>query len=304
MRKRLLLILAIAAAIGFVTSYLVYQVVARVQAGPPSQGTETVVVAAANMSLGETITRQHVRTVSWPKASVPATALRSVDDADGRVVRSSIVSGEPLIEGKLAPRLSGKGGLMAILVPEGQRAVTLKVDDAIRETGFILPNSYIDVLVSMQQPGSGQDRIAKVILQDVQVLASGQTTELRDNKPVTMTTLTLALTPDQTERLTLAQTEGRLFFVTRNLNDKTVVRTRGVTKQSLLSDVAPAPPAPERRAAAPPARRPVATASSPVLPPPVIESVSVSVLRGTKVSEHEFVKKGADQWVEKPAVRQ
>jgi pilus assembly protein CpaB len=303
MRKRLLLILAIAAAIGFVTSYLVYQVVARVQAGPPSQGTETVVVAAANMSLGETITRQHVRTVSWPKASVPATALRSLDDADGRVVRSSIVTGEPLIEGKLAPRLSGKGGLMAILVPEGQRAVTLKVDDAIRETGFILPNSYIDVLVSMQQPGSSQERIAKVILQDVQVLASGQTTELRDNKPVTMTTLTLALTPDQTERLTLAQTEGRLFFVTRNLNDKEVVRTRGITKRSLLGDVAPAPPAPERRAAAP-APRPVASASSPVLPPPVIESVSVSVLRGTKVSEHEFVKKGADQWVEKPAVRQ
>ena len=302
MRKRLLLILAIAAAIGFVTSYLVYQVVARVQAGPPSQGTETVVVAAANMSLGETITRQHVRTVSWPKASVPATALRSLDDADGRVVRSSIVTGEPLIEGKLAPRLSGKGGLMAILVPEGQRAVTLKVDDAIRETGFILPNSYIDVLVSMQQPGSSQERIAKVILQDVQVLASGQTTELRDNKPVTMTTLTLALTPDQTERLTLAQTEGRLFFVTRNLNDKEVVRTRGITKRSLLGDIAPAPPAPERRAAAPSAPRPVAT--SPVLPPPVIESVSVSVLRGTKVSEHEFVKKGADQWVEKPGVRQ
>ena len=95
MRKRLLLILAIAAAIGFVTSYLVYQVVARVQAGPPSQGTETVVVAAANMSLGETITRQHVRTVSWPKASVPATALRSLDDADGRVVRSSIVINAP-----------------------------------------------------------------------------------------------------------------------------------------------------------------------------------------------------------------
>jgi pilus assembly protein CpaB len=302
MRKRLLLILAIAAAIGFVTSYLVYQVVARVQAGPPSQGTETVVVAAASMSLGETITRQHVRTVSWPKASVPASALRSLDDAEGRVVRSSIVAGEPLIEGKLAPRLSGKGGLMAILVPEGQRAVTLKVDDAIRETGFILPNSYIDVLVSMQQPGANQDRIAKVILQDVQVLASGQTTELRDNKPVTMTTLTLALTPDQTERLTLAQTEGRLFFVTRNLNDKEVVRTRGVTKRSLLSDAAPAPPAPERRAAAAPAPRPVA--SSPVLPPPVIESVSVSVLRGTKVSEHEFVKKGADQWVEKPSVRQ
>jgi pilus assembly protein CpaB len=303
MRKRLLLILAIAAAIGFVTSYLVYQVVSRVQAGPPSQGTETVVVATANMNLGETITKQHVRTASWPKASVPPGAVRSVEEAEGRVVRGSIVTGEPLMDGKLAPRMAGRGGLMAILVPEGLRAVTLKVDDATRETGFILPNSYIDVLVSMPKPGGGQGKIAKVILQDVQVLASGQTVELRDNKPVTMTTLTLALTPDQTERLTLAQTEGRLFFVTRNLNDKEVVRTRGVTRETLLSDAAPAPPAPARRAAATPPRR-QAAAPSPVLPPPVVESVSVSVLRGTNVSEHQFVKKGASEWVEKPSMRQ
>ena len=192
---------------------------------------------------------------------------------------------------------------MPILVPEGQRAVSLKVDDAIRETGFILPNSYVDVLVSMPQP-KGDGKIAKMILQDVQVLASGQTVELRDNKPVTMTTLTLSLTPEQVERLTLAQTEGRLFFVTRNLNDKQVVRTPGATKATLLSDAAPpAPPAPARRPAARPAPHQV-SAASPVLPPPVIESVSVSVLRGTKVTEHQFVKKGREEWVEKATGRE
>lgn len=301
MRNRLLLILAIAALIGFVTSYLVYQVVARVQASAPKDATATILVASANMNLGETVTSRHVKTVSWPKSSVPAGAVSNLAEVEGRIVRSSIVIGEPLLEAKLAPRMAGHGGLMAVLVPEGQRAVTIKVDDAIRETGFILPSSYIDVLVSMQQ-SDGRDKIAKVILQDVQVLASGQTVELRDNKPVTMTTLTLALTPDQVERLTLAQTEGRLFFVTRNLNDKQVVKTRGVTKATLLSDAAPpAPPSPARRAAAPPARPQV---SSPVLPPPVIESVSVSVLRGTKVSEHQFVKKGREEWVEKSSGRE
>jgi pilus assembly protein CpaB len=192
--------------------------------------------------------------------------------------------------------MAGHGGLMPMLVPEGLRAVTIKVDDAIRETGFILPNSYVDVLVSMAR-AQGGDRIAKIILQDVQVLASGQTVELRDNKPVTMTTVTLALTPDQTERLTLGQTEGRLFLVTRNLNDKQIVTTRGATKGSLLGEPAQAPPP------APGRVRPPQTAKAPVpqavLPPPVLESASVSVLRGTNLTEHRFVRKSPDGWVEK-----
>ena len=180
-----------------------------------------------------------------------------------------------------------------MLVPEGQRAVTIRVDDAIRETGFILPNSRVDVLVSMAGPGAGGDRIAKTILQDVQVLASGQTVELRDNKPVQMTTVTLALTPDRVEKLTLAQTEGRLFLVTRNLNDKTFVPTTGATKSTVLSDV----PARARVAAEAP-RRPVAVAAAP-LPPPAPEAITVTVFRGPKASEHRFVRKGSDGWVER-----
>lgn len=299
MRRRLVLILAFAAVVGFVASYLVYRVTVQVQATAAPDSTVPVVVAAANMALGEQITSKHVKLTRWPKASVPPAALKTVEEAEGRVVRSSIIVGEPLLEGKLAPNVGGRAGIMPILVPEGQRAVTIMVDAAIRETGFILPNSAVDVLVSTNQTGSGE-KIAKVILQDVTVLASGQTIELRDNKPVTMTTVTLALTPDQTERLTLAQTEGKLFFVTRNLNDRAIVRTRGVTKSSLLSDAAAAP-SKRTGGAQRPKPRPSAAAAAPVLPPPVIESVSVSVLKGTKISEHEFVRKGPNEWVEKGA---
>jgi len=295
MRRRLVLILAFAAVVGFVASLLVYRVAVQVQANAAPDLTVPVLVAAANMTLGEQITSKHVRLTRWPKASVPPSALKTVAEAEGRVVRGSIIAGEPLLDGKLAPNVGGRSGIMPILVPEGQRAVTIMVDAAIRETGFILPNSAVDVLVSTNQVGGGE-KIAKVILQDVTVLASGQTIELRDNKPVTMTTVTLALTPDQTERLTLAQTEGKLFFVTRNLNDRTIVRTRGVTKSSLLSDAAPAPPKRTAGASRPAPRPPVA--AGPVLPPPVIESVSVSVLKGTKATEHEFVRKGSE-WVEK-----
>jgi len=282
----------------------VYRVVVAVQANVKPDVTTDVVVAAVNMGMAETITPKHVKVVPWPKASVPTGAVTSLADAENRVVRSSIVAGEPLIEGKLAPQLAGRGGLMPMLVAEGQRAVTIKVDDATRETGFILPNSHVDILVSMPKPGSSTgEKIAKIVLQDVLVLASGQIVEHRDNKPVTMTTVTFSLDPERTERLTIAQTEGRLFLVTRNMNDKAIVNTPGATRASLLAGVGAGPQAPKIASAPRPRPQAVGAVPGPPAPPglptPSLETVSVSVLRGSQISEHRFVRKGTDQWVEK-----
>ncbi len=288
MQRRFLLILVCASLLGVLASVLVYRVVSQVAAAGGGQY-ETIVVAAANMSLAEAITAQHVKLVPWPKSSVPEGAIRSVQEVEGRAVRSSILAGEPLIEGKLAPGLAGKGGIMPMLVPEGQRGVTIKLDEAVRESGFLLPNSRVDVLVSMPKAPGSQEKIAKVILQDVTVLAAGQTVELRDNKPVTNTTVTMALTPEQTERLAVAQAEGKLMLVQRNLRDTQVVRTTGATPSSLLSDGA---------MAAPQATPKATVVRSAPLPLPTIDKYAVDVIRGSKVSEQLFVRQGRDGWAE------
>jgi pilus assembly protein CpaB len=294
MRRRLLIVLVVASVVGLLASTLVYRVLKQAAAGSPEQNTETIVVAVVNMSMAETITSQHVRLLPWPSKSVPSGAVRTLAEAEGRVVRGSIVAGEPLLEGKLAPQLSGKGGLMPMLVPEGQRAVTIKVDDAVKESGFVLPNSRVDVLVSMAKERGSQDRISKVIIQDVTVLAAGQTVELRDNKPVTVTTVTLALQPAQVERLALAQSEGKLTLAMRNLRDTQIVHTRGVTAASLLSDGAPsAAPTPAQ------AKRAPVRVSAP-LPPPRVETHSVTVLRGNKPAEVLFTRDDRG-WAEAPA---
>jgi pilus assembly protein CpaB len=291
MQRRFLLILVCASLLGLLASALVYGVVNQVARAGAGQY-EQIVVAAANMSLAETITSQHVRLLPWPKASVPEGALRSLQDAEGRAVRGSILAGEPLIEGKLAPGLAGKGGIMPMLVPEGQRGVTIKLDEAVRESGFLLPSSRVDVLVSMPKAPGSQEKIAKVILQDVTVLAAGQTVELRDNKPVTNTTVTLALTPEQTERLAVAQAEGKLMLVQRNLRDTQVVRTTGATPSSLLTDGAAA-------TAQTSDSKPKATVvRSAPLPLPTIEKYPVAVIRGSKVSEQLFVRQGPGAWAE------
>ncbi|HXG02382.1 MAG TPA: Flp pilus assembly protein CpaB [Candidatus Binatia bacterium] len=289
MRRRFVLIIALASVIGLLASLTVYRVVSQAARAGGEQ-TELIVVADKNIGLAETVTRQHVRLVAWPKASVPPGAVRTLEEAEGRVVRSSILAGEPIIEGKLAPQLAGKGGIMPMLVPEGQRGVTIKLDDALRESGFLLPNSRVDVLVSMpKQPGS-QEKIAKVILQDVTVLAAGQTVEIRDNRPVTSTTVTLAMTPEQAERLAVAQAEGKLMLVQRNLRDNQLVRTPGATPASLLSEVPPAPPKARPR--------PTVLARSTPPSPPAVEKYPVAVIRGSAVTQHVFVRQGADTWVE------
>jgi pilus assembly protein CpaB len=294
MRRRFLLILICASVIGFLASVLVYRVVSQV-ASARSDQSEQIVVAAADLGLADTVTSQHIRLVNWPKASVPPGALRTAAEAEGRVVRSSVVAGEPLIEGKLAPQLSGKGGIMPMLIPEGQRGVTIRLDEATRESGFVMPNSRVDVLVSMPKGPGSDEKIAKVILQDVTVLAAGQIVEMKDNKPVTNTTVTLALTPQQVERLAVAQSDGRLMLVQRNLRDTQFVRTPGATPSSLLSDIAPATK-PEAKA--------TALARSTPLPVPVLEKYPVAVIRGTKVSEQTFVRDRENSWAEQPGLKQ
>ena len=101
MRRRFLLILLRASVIGLLASLLVYRVVSQV-ARARSDQSEQIVVAATNLGLADTVTSQHIKLVNWPKASVPPGALRTAAEAEGRVIRSSIVAGEPLIEAKLA----------------------------------------------------------------------------------------------------------------------------------------------------------------------------------------------------------
>jgi pilus assembly protein CpaB len=172
-----------------------------------------------------------------------------------------------------------------MLVPENFRGVTIKVDDAVRESGFVSPNSRVDVVVSIADRQGSAERTGKVILQNVPVLAAGQSVEMRGNKPVPITTVTLALTPEQAERLAVAQTEGRLMLATRNLGDNRVVETPGTNVKKLLG-TSSAPPRKQ------PTSTPVARSENP--PPPY----TVLVFHGNQMTEQQFVQIGGSTWVE------
>lgn len=288
MRRRLLLVLALATTVGLFTGVLIYRTVSRnidVQAG--KQATEPVVVATVNMDLGESLTRRHIELAAWPKNSVPEGAVRSLAEAEGLVTRSSIVAGEPVLEAKLVdPEHAALGGLLPMIVPEGLRGVTIQVDKAVRESGFIVPNTHVDVLVSMDQGGG--DRIAKIILQNVPVLAAGQMVEMKDNKPVNVTTVTLALTPEQAERLALGQAMGKMTLATRRFRDDQSVTTVGATRSTLLKLPASTPQ---------PKSTETGVADSAPLPTPKVKTHMVSVLRAGQVTDYTFVRNENKAWV-------
>src|SRR5262245_37076919 len=196
-----------------------------------------VVVAAVDIDLGSRLNTQLLKTIDWPTSSLPPGAIGDPQTLQDRVVKTSILRGEPILEAKLAP-VGTKGGLSAV-IPEGKRAMTVRVNDVIGVAGFALPGNYVDIVVNTQLEGearNGQDKqISKIVLEHILVLAVAQEANRDETKPRVVNAVTLELTPDQAEKLDLARSVGTLSLVLRNQIDKNEVDTRGIMKRQLLT---------------------------------------------------------------------
>ena len=249
-----------------------------------------VVVAALDIELGSRLNSQLLKTVDWPSGSVPAGAVSDPQALEDRVVKTSILRGEPILDAKLAP-VGSKGGLSAV-IPEGKRAMTVRVNDVVGVAGFALPGNYVDIVVNTQieHEGSGDKQISKIVLEHILVLAVAQEANRDETKPKVVNAVTLEVTPEQAERLDLARSVGTLSLVLRNQIDKKGADTAGIMKRQLLAgDVlglpvqapAPAKRAPRRRAV--PALAVAKAAQKPVETPVVKDSVEIikGVARGS-----------------------
>lgn len=246
-----------------------------------------IAVAATDVDIGARLSPEQIKMVDWPSASVPPGAFEAAAQLDGRVAKTSLSRGEPIIEGKLAPPGS-KGGLSAV-VAEGKRAMTVRVNDVVGVAGFALPGNYVDILVNTQESGSkrgDQDNsISKIVLERILVLAVAQEANRDETKPKVVNAVTLEVSPIQAEKLDLARSVGTLSLVLRNQVDPKLGDTDGATKDSLLELPTPAPapkPAPVvKRVAARPA--PAAAPAAPVAPKDCVE-----VIKGTTKSMECF----------------
>ena len=236
-------------------------------------GVAKVAVAATDISLGQRLTPELVQMVDWPTGSMPPGAVKKPAELDGRVLRTNVMRGEPVLESKLAP-VGTKGGLSAV-IGEGKRAITVRVNDVIGVAGFALPGNYVDIIVNTQrESGDARARdknISKIVLERILVLAVAQEVSRDETKPKVVNAVTLEVTPDQAEKIDLARSVGTLSLVLRNQVDPQAVETAGATKSTLLDEVEVVKVA----EAAKPAARPVRAvmrphpAAKPAAPAPV-----------------------------------
>lgn len=252
-----------------------------------------VVVAAKDIPEGGAIDRVLVTTAMWPKTTVPQGAYSVLDSVVGRVVRVNVFAGEAIVPGRLAP--SGTGPGLELKILPGERAMAVRINDVAGIAGMIQPNSRVDILVNIGDPATNK-QVAKLFMENMRVLAIG--TEIQrdaSGKPISAATVTLAVTPEQAERLAVAMNQGSIALVLRGYGDPDSVKTRGATSVDVLSQMQMgrtlAPPAPAAPSKRPPPK--ASPAAPPVVivrqaPPPPPESVTVKVYRAGKETPLKF----------------
>lgn len=307
--KRLLVVLTGAIVFGLFAAILVSRYLSNAQAYTKSLN--RVVVAKVDIPLGTKVTPEHLTVAQFPPNAMPDGVFDSPDKLVGRVTVINVSAREPFTDFKLAP-VGSEGGLSAT-IPEGYRAMTVKVDDVMGVSGFLKPGTMVDVLVVIvpSEQGSQRDPVSKVVLQNIKVLASGQNIDQpKDEREAeSVKAITLLVTPEQTEKLALAATEGKLRLVMRNSSDQGDEKTLGVDKRTLLTgerampvpepgslkseQPKPQPPAPVQRQRVQ-VERPRAevkmVAAPPVVAPPAPAAprTSVEMIEGAKKRSVDF----------------
>ncbi len=231
------------------------------------------------MDVGTALRPEDLRAIEWPAKSVPEGAFHKPEEIVGRGLIQPVVAFEPILPGKLASAEAGAG--LPPVIPEGMRALSVRVNDVIGVAGYVLPGTRVDVLVTVSPTDQRDDMTSKVILSNVQVLTAGTRIErdVEKDKPVSVSVVTLLVDPTQAERLTLASTEGKIQLALRNPMDKTAPETQGVKPAVLLAgSVAPARPAQVGRRAGGTRKPTVAAPSAPAAQAPSV----VEIIRGDK----------------------
>lgn len=234
--KRLIIALLAAVVFGLIAAVSVSRYLANAQMY--TKNLTNVVVAKVEIPVGTRIVAEQLSVAQFPKTVAPDGTFPAIDERLlGRVAVTRISPREPVTEVRLAPVGSAAG--LSSVIPDGYRAMTVKVDDVVGVSGFIQPGTLVDVVVTIVPPDTARvrEKVSKIVLQNIKVLANGQNIDRPKNERDTerVKAVTLQVTPEQAEKLALASSEGRLQLVMRNTVDQGDEATPGANKSSLLA---------------------------------------------------------------------
>jgi len=277
-RNRLLLIGFIALALGAFVSFIVYRNLQARTTSKTAPG-EEVVVAAEDLQVGTKIEDKDIRLARLPSSSLPAGCFHLKKNVIGRGVIQPIAQNDYILSNKLAGENAGSG--LPSLIPPGMRAVSVRVNDTTSVSGFVQPGTRVDVQLTGNPQGSNEQQTTTV-LQNVAVIATGQKLERNSaGESQAAPVVTLLLSPDDAERLTLASSQGHIQLALRNPLDTRQEDIAAVGADSLYKfGSAPTP-------AAVPRSKPKHVAVQPP-PPSMPTAYTVEVYKGDKKEEDKF----------------
>ena len=196
-----------------------------------------VVVATQDIPARTVIQPGMVREATLPAATVPPNPAASVSEVMGRVTIAALAAQEPIQRAAVAAPSASLG--LAYVVPEGMRAVTVALDPIIGVAGFLNAGDHVDVLATFEVEKLA---VTKTVLQDVELLAIGpeilpaevDKPSGRDAKPKEQPNATLAMDPQDAEKLILAESQGKLRLTLRPMGDDGMVSLAGVRSDTLI----------------------------------------------------------------------
>lgn len=273
-RKRLVLVGILALAVASVVSLAVFKML-RATLASAHTADITVVVAAADLPVGARLEEKDLRLVRLPAGDLPSGYFQATAEAVGRGVVMPIAKNEILLPNKVAP-VNGGAGMQAV-IPPGMRAVSVKVNDVVAVAGYAVPGTRVDVLLTgnANRDNDPGKVLTTTVLENVQVIAAGQKLQTNANgQPENVPVITLLVSPEDAQKLTLAASEGRIQLALRNPLDVDPAAPDTVQNAALYN--LPAAPAPKRKAAPKKAEAPPA------------EVYVVETIRGAKKEETKF----------------
>jgi len=297
-RSRMFILAGVAFAVALAVTLFTYRAL-RDKLQPSMTNTTQIVVAAQGVSIGSRLQEADLRLAPWPRAVPLEGSFQRISDVVGRGAVVPMVLNEPILESKLAA--SGAGGGLMATIPDGMRAVSVKVNDVIGVAGFVVPGARVDVILSGSPAKNGEVDMSKVILENVQVLAAGQNvTNDANGKPQSVQVVTLLVNPDDSQKLALASVDGKIQLSLRNPLDLDRMNPNAVRRESLYgasSGSAEKPPAPAPKPAG------TGVAARKIEPPPVAPpappapvvvvpaKLQLQLIQGSKTETVTFEKK-------------
>jgi pilus assembly protein CpaB len=216
-RKRLLMIGVLALALAFLLTAGTFRMMRGRGTGVAGPALTPVVVADKDLPLGKEIQATDVRVAQFPASELPVGVYRSISEVVGRGVTIEMARNEPILAAKIADPNAGFG--LPPRIPPGMRAVSVKVNEVVNVAGFVKAGARVDVLVTgnISKDNDPEKVTTTTVLQNITVLTAGQEMGNKEGKPTPdVNVVTLLVSPEDAQKLTLASTQGRIQLALRN----------------------------------------------------------------------------------------